>query len=135
VRGVDFGLGIGYSSESGSQVPAPRSAAVNSLKTGMMHQFKSSFVSGAASTLSSSASSFVRPGLRGFVSGGTIGGDANAARPQQQAPSFVPASRPAQQASFVPASQPGGNANENGNPNPERYSAQLIVCYHMVISY
>jgi ATP-dependent RNA helicase DDX42 len=82
VRGVDFGLGIGYSSESGSQVPAPRSATVNSLKTGMMHQFKSSFVCGAASTPSSSASSFVRPALRGFVSGGTIGGDANAARPQ-----------------------------------------------------
>jgi len=28
-------------------VPAPRSAAVNSLKTGIMQQFKSSFVSAA----------------------------------------------------------------------------------------
>ncbi|CAD6210912.1 unnamed protein product [Miscanthus lutarioriparius] len=104
VRGVDFGLGIGYNAESGSQVSAPRSAAVNSLKTGMMQQFKSSFVSGSSNTPSSSAPSFVRPALRGFVSGGTIGGDA---RPAQSAPTFVPASRPA------------GNNNENGNSNPE----------------
>ncbi|GJN08069.1 hypothetical protein PR202_ga25957 [Eleusine coracana subsp. coracana] len=114
VRGVDFGLGIGYNSESGTQVPPPRSAAVNSLKTGMMKQFKSSFVSGSSNTPNSSSPSFVRPALRGFVSGGTIGG-------AQPAPSFVPASRPAPSGpSFVPASQPAGNANENGNPNPER---------------
>ncbi|KAK3151425.1 hypothetical protein QOZ80_3AG0245700 [Eleusine coracana subsp. coracana] len=113
VRGVDFGLGIGYNSESGTQVPPPRSAAVNSLKTGMMKQFKSSFVSGSSNTPNSSSPSFVRPALRGFVSGGTIGG-------AQPAPSFVPASRPAPSGpSFVPASQPAGNANENGNPNPE----------------
>jgi len=117
VRGVDFGLGIGYNAESGSQVPAPRTAAVNSLKTGMMQQFKSSFVSGSSNTPSSSAPSFVRPALRGFVSGGTIGGDARSA---QSAPSFVPASRPAQSPpSFVPASRPTGNSNENGNQNPE----------------
>ncbi|EER94974.1 hypothetical protein BDA96_01G420100 [Sorghum bicolor] len=116
VRGVDFGLGIGYNAESGSQVPPPRSAAVNSLKTGMMQQFKSSFVSGSSNTPSSSAPSFVRPALRGFVSGGTIGGDA---RPAQSAPTFVPASRPAQPAPSVPAPRPAGNINENGNSNPE----------------
>jgi len=113
VRGVDFGLGIGYNAESGSQVPAPRTAAVNSLKTGMMQQFKSSFVSGSSNAPSSSALSFVRPALHGFVSGGTIGDS----RP---APSFVPSSRQAQPApSFVPASQPAGNTNENGRSNPE----------------
>uniref|UniRef100_A0A0E0KCU3 RNA helicase n=1 Tax=Oryza punctata TaxID=4537 RepID=A0A0E0KCU3_ORYPU len=112
VRGVDFGLGIGYNAESGS-VPAPRSAAVNSLKSGMMQNFKSSFVSASSNTSSNSApsrgapSSFVRPALRGFVSGGTIGGDANQARAVQPAPSFVPASRPAE------------NTIENANPNPE----------------
>lgn len=117
MRGVDFGLGIGYNAESGSQVPAPRIAAVNSLKTGMMKQFKSNFVSGSSNTSSTSAPSFVRPALRGFVSGGTIGGDG---RPAQPAPSFVPASRPAQPApSFVPA-QPAGNSNENGNSNQGR---------------
>lgn len=96
-------------------MPAPRSAAVNSLKTGMMQNFKSSFVSASSSnTPSNSApsrgapSSFVRPALRGFVSGGTIGGDANQARAVQPAPSFVPASRPAE------------NTVENAKPNPER---------------
>lgn len=119
MRGVDFGLGIGYNSGSGSQVPPPRTAAVNSLKTGMMQQFKSSFVSGSSNTPSSSAPSFVRPALRGFVSGGTIGGDT---RPQS-APSFVPTSQPAQLApSFVPAPRPAGNSssNEMGNQNSER---------------
>ncbi|AQL07150.1 Putative DEAD-box ATP-dependent RNA helicase family protein [Zea mays] len=117
VRGVDFGLGIGYNAESGSQVPAPRSAAINSLKTGVMQQFKSSFVSGSSNTPSSSAPSLVRPALRGFVSGGTIGGDT---RPAQPAPTFVTASWPAQAAPSVPASRPAaGNNNENGNPNPK----------------
>uniref|UniRef100_A0A0A9E6Q0 Pre-mRNA-processing ATP-dependent RNA helicase prp-5 n=1 Tax=Arundo donax TaxID=35708 RepID=A0A0A9E6Q0_ARUDO len=37
----------------------------------MMQQFKSSFVSGSSNTPCSSAPSFVRPALRGFVSGGT----------------------------------------------------------------
>ncbi|KAF0915444.1 hypothetical protein E2562_036292 [Oryza meyeriana var. granulata] len=113
VRGVDFGLGIGYNAESGSQVPAPRSAAVNSLKTGMMQNFKSSFVSASSNTSSNSTPSrgappsFVRPALRGFVSGGTIGGDSNPARAVQPAPSLVPASRPAE------------STIENANPNPE----------------
>jgi ATP-dependent RNA helicase DDX42 len=76
-------------------------------------------VSGSSNTPSSSAPSFVRPALRGFVSGGTIGGDT---RPQS-APSFVPTSQPAQLApSFVPAPRPAGNSssNEMGNQNSER---------------
>ncbi|PON45026.1 DEAD-box ATP-dependent RNA helicase [Trema orientale] len=84
VRGVDFGLGIGYNPESnsGSSHAAPsRSAAVNSLKTGMMTQFKSSFVAASSnsqnhgSSNSSSTPTNNRPALRGFVSGGSIGGD------------------------------------------------------------
>ncbi|KAL5209530.1 hypothetical protein ABZP36_005153 [Zizania latifolia] len=112
VRGVDFGLGIGYNAEPGSQVPAPRSAAVNSLKTGMIQNFKNSFVSATSSISSNVAPSrgapFVRPALRGFISGGTIGGVANPTQPVQTAASFVPASRPAE------------NTAENVNPNPER---------------
>lgn len=77
VRGVDFGLGIGYSHESynasSHSVPC-RSVAVNSLKTGIMAQFKSSFVA-ASSDLHNSSGTLVnkRPALAGFVSGGTIG--------------------------------------------------------------
>lgn len=84
VRGVDFGLGIGYSLESTntpSHSTPGRSAAVNSLKTGMMAQFKSNFVAASSSSPnlglsnSSSAGGNKRPALRGFVSGGSIGGD------------------------------------------------------------
>ncbi|KAL6219583.1 hypothetical protein ACLB2K_007342 [Fragaria x ananassa] len=83
VRGVDFGLGIGYNPESNSS-PSPavtsRSAAVTSLRTGMMSQFKNKFVSatsnspsqGSGNSLSAHANK--RPGLRGFVAGGSIGG-------------------------------------------------------------
>ncbi|XP_031100510.1 DEAD-box ATP-dependent RNA helicase 24 [Ipomoea triloba] len=89
VRGVDYGLGIGYSAESSNPstttVPS-RSAAVNSLRTGMMAQFKSNFVA-ASSNLQNQAlgnSSGMNPNkkmaLPGFVSGGTIGGDINASR-------------------------------------------------------
>ena len=100
---MDFGLGIGYNPESGnpsSQTVPSRAAAVSSLRTGMMAQFKSNFV--AATTLSSSQnqgsskSSSVyankRPVLQGFVSGGTIGGDTNRA---QTTNSFIPAHAPA----------------------------------------
>ncbi|XWS76663.1 hypothetical protein CRYUN_Cryun01aG0196700 [Craigia yunnanensis] len=55
VRGVDYGLGIGYNAESSnasSQAVQSRNTAVNSLKTGMMAQFRSNFV--AASSLSKS---------------------------------------------------------------------------------
>ena len=82
VRGVDFGLGIGYNAESRSaplHVVPGRSAAVNSLKTGMTAQFKSSFVAVSSGTLNErlSNSSGMQAGnrvLRGFVSGGSIGG-------------------------------------------------------------
>lgn len=86
VRGVDFGLGIGYNPESAnrsSQSTIPnRGAAVNALKTGMMAQFRSSFVPASSnSPASSSGQSFSTVGNQravasGFVSGGTIGGEA-----------------------------------------------------------
>lgn len=79
VRGVDFGLGIGYSAEPN---PTPsRSATVNSLKTGMMTQFRSNFVAASSSSPNQfvQSSSMSQPNnrkvLAGFVSGGTIGGD------------------------------------------------------------
>ncbi|KAK6941089.1 Helicase, C-terminal [Dillenia turbinata] len=84
VRGVDFGLGIGYNPESNntpSQSIQSRSAAVNSLRTGMMAQFKSNFVAASsnsqnqASSYSSSTYPYKRPALTGFVSGGSIGED------------------------------------------------------------
>ncbi|XP_022890518.1 DEAD-box ATP-dependent RNA helicase 24-like [Olea europaea var. sylvestris] len=84
VRGVDFGLGIGYSPESNAAsntVPSRSATAVNSLRTGMMAKFKSNFV--AASSNSQNQVVNHNPGmlankrmaLPGFVSGGTIGGD------------------------------------------------------------
>ncbi|KAJ3699751.1 hypothetical protein LUZ61_003456 [Rhynchospora tenuis] len=83
VRGVDFGLGIGYNAEgpssaAPSQSSASRSSVTNSLKTGMMQQFRSSFVSASTNSQGSSAGVVptARPALRGFVSGGTIGGEA-----------------------------------------------------------
>uniref|UniRef100_A0A7N0VHD9 RNA helicase n=1 Tax=Kalanchoe fedtschenkoi TaxID=63787 RepID=A0A7N0VHD9_KALFE len=81
VRGVDFGLGIGYNTEPSSTPSASastsvenqsRSAAVKSLKSGMMAQFKSSFV--AASSVAANQGSR-GTALSGFVSGGTIGGE------------------------------------------------------------
>ncbi|KAJ6794219.1 DEAD-box ATP-dependent RNA helicase 24 [Iris pallida] len=100
VRGVDFGLGIGYSPESSStpsQSVSSRSATVNSLRTGMMTQFKNNFV--AAQTNSQSDiqhQASPRPVLRGFVSGGSIGGESYKPQP-------------------MPAGHVGGNNNENGN--------------------
>ncbi|KAK8913783.1 DEAD-box ATP-dependent RNA helicase 24 [Platanthera zijinensis] len=84
VRGIDFGLGIGYNPElssSSQTAPPSRSAAVNSLKTGMMAQFRSSFVA-ASSTSELDVSRPSRPALPGFVSGGSIGGEAHKAVPQ-----------------------------------------------------
>lgn len=86
MRGVDYGLGIGYNPESSissSQAAQSRTAAVNSLKTGMMAQFKSSFVAASSTSQGqgfSNSSSIRRPTLAGFVSGGTIGGDINRAQ-------------------------------------------------------
>ncbi|KAM6541439.1 hypothetical protein CsatB_005886 [Cannabis sativa] len=112
VRGVDFGLGIGYTPEStsGSSHTAPgRSAAVNSLKTGIMTQFKSSFVAASStsqsqgSSNSSSAPANKRPALRGFVSGGSIGGD-NSYRAQTTYPS-----------NYAPASGMTNSSSQNAN--------------------
>ncbi|CAL9148958.1 unnamed protein product [Musa hybrid cultivar] len=69
VRGVDFGLGIGYNPDTANaatshSVPS-RSAAVNSLRTGMMAQFKSNFVA-ASSNSEGNISSTTRPSLSGF---------------------------------------------------------------------
>lgn len=83
---MDFGLGIGYNPESNnpsSQTIPSRAAAVSSLRTGMMAQFKSNFVAATSSSqnLGSNNSSGVyankKPVLQGFVSGGTIGGEMN----------------------------------------------------------
>jgi len=85
VRGVDFGLGIGYNPESNnsSSQTVGRAAAVNFLRTGMMAQFKSSFVPASSNPQNSNSNMYAdkRPALSGFVSGGTIGGDANKSQP------------------------------------------------------
>lgn len=99
VRGVDYGLGIGYSAESTNTTSSPvpsRSAAVNSLKTGMMAQFKNNFVAASSNPqnqnqgMSNSSSAYAnkRPALAGFVSGGSIGGDIYKTQPTS---SFPPA--------------------------------------------
>jgi len=86
VRGVDFGLGIGYNPESNnapSNTVPTRSAAVNSLRTGMMSQFRSNFVAASSNSQNqgfsnnTSMAANKRPALPGFVSGGSIGGDVN----------------------------------------------------------
>ncbi|CAI9300338.1 unnamed protein product [Lactuca saligna] len=69
VRGVDFGLGIGYSSEP--KAAPPSGSAVNSLRTGVMAQFKSSFVAASNNSRNQGSKKMVLPG---FVSGGSIGG-------------------------------------------------------------
>lgn len=84
IRGVDYGLGIGYNPDSVNRPSQPsnlnRGAAVNALKTGMMAQFKSNFVPASSNSYVSSSSqsssilSNKREGISGFVSGGTIGG-------------------------------------------------------------
>lgn len=110
VRGVDFGLGIGYNPEPCNVSVPSRSVAVNSLKTGMMAQFKSSFV--AASSNSQNISSIPvnkRPAFAGFVSGGTIGGDVSRTQ-TTNAVSFAPT------AVINTFSQNSGeNANQNNS--------------------
>lgn len=87
VRGVDYGLGIGYSpvpTNTSSSTAPSRSAAVSSQRTGMT-QFKSKFVVASSNSQnqgfinSSGPNANKRTPLRGFVSGGSIGGDVNAA--------------------------------------------------------
>ncbi|GAB4841782.1 DEAD-box ATP-dependent RNA helicase 24 [Ancistrocladus abbreviatus] len=116
VRGVDYGLGIGYHPESNTKStptqqptqPAGRTAAVNSLRTGMMAQFKSNFVAASSNPLSPSMYANKGPALAGFVSGGTIGGDAN----RTQLPSTT---------SYAPASG-GSNAGQNNVGNNSQRS-------------
>ncbi|XP_057439214.1 DEAD-box ATP-dependent RNA helicase 24 [Lotus japonicus] len=114
VRGVDFGLGIGYNSESSSTPPntAPsRSAAVNSLRTGMMSQFKSSFVAASSNSQNQGFSNNKnmaankRPTLAGFVSGGSIGGDINRRQ-------FVASTSPAQSAVNSTSQSSGVNPSQ-----------------------
>ncbi|KAL0435986.1 UNVERIFIED_CONTAM: DEAD-box ATP-dependent RNA helicase 24 [Sesamum radiatum] len=76
VLGVDYGLGIGYSPESNaaSSVAPTRSAAVNSLRTGMMAQFRNNFVPASSNSQNQFVqnSTGVQPNKRmvlpGFVS-------------------------------------------------------------------
>lgn len=121
VRGVDFGLGIGYNSESSSTPPntAPsRSAAVNSLRTGMMSQFKSSFVAASSNSQNQGFSNNTnmaankRPTLAGFVSGGSIGGDINRRQ-------FVASTSPAQSAV--------NSTSQSSGVNPSQTSTNRLV--------
>ncbi|XP_078160789.1 P-loop containing nucleoside triphosphate hydrolases superfamily protein isoform X1 [Carex rostrata] len=111
VRGVDFGLGIGYnpegpSSAAPSQSSANRSSVTNSLKKGMAQQFRSSFVSASANSQGNYAGvvPVARPTMRGFVSGGTIGGDSYRAQPVV---TNVPSS------TVDPSSQHGNRSNDS----------------------
>lgn len=97
VRGVDFGLGIGFNSETPSQAAPSRSGgaprAMNSVRTGVMAQFKNSFVAATPSSNSQSqAYPNKRPSLMGFVSGGTIGGDMGRTQSQTPPPAAATAS-------------------------------------------
>lgn len=114
MRGVDFGLGIGYNPEgnsSSSHSVQSRPAAVNSLRTGMMAQFKSSFVAASSNSqnsgVNSSSSMYTnkRPALSGFVSGGTIGGDTNRSQTTSLSSTPISGVKPSGQASGVNSSQ------------------------------
>uniref|UniRef100_A0A2P2IST1 RNA helicase n=1 Tax=Rhizophora mucronata TaxID=61149 RepID=A0A2P2IST1_RHIMU len=96
VRGVDFGLGIGYNPESdntSSPAASGRSAAVNSVKMGMVAQFKSNFVAASSNSQSFNSSPSVcankKPALPGFVSGGSIGGEMLRAQSSSALPGFT----------------------------------------------
>ncbi|KAG1371363.1 hypothetical protein COCNU_16G004570 [Cocos nucifera] len=111
---IDYGLGIGYNPKSAnatSQYVPSRSSTVDSLRTGMMAQFKSNFVAGSSNSLGdgrnqSSLSSTGRPVPRGFVSGVLIGGEACKSQSAT---------------SFTSAFKSGGNTTKNGNQkNSER---------------
>ncbi|PNY09184.1 DEAD-box ATP-dependent RNA helicase 24-like protein [Trifolium pratense] len=125
VRGVDFGLGIGYSAEpnnaSSNTVPS-RSAAVNSLRTGMMSQFRSSFVAASSTSQNEGFSNTTsvavnkRPTLAGFVSGGSIGGDINT---RQQTASYNPAAS-AVNSTSQSSGVPGQNSTNSSSKPRER---------------
>lgn len=138
VRGVDYGLGIGYNPESNnasSQAAVPsRSAAVNSLRTGMMAQFKSNFVAASSNSqnqsFNNSSSTYTnkRPALPGFVAGGSIGGDINRAQTTSSLPGFVSGgsiSGDTNRTQTICQSS-GGNTSQN---HAERlyFSAELVL--------
>lgn len=126
VRGVDFGLGIGYTTESNSapsnSVPN-RSAAVNSLRTGMMSQFRSSFVAASSNSQNGGLGNNPimavnkRPALAGFVSGGSIGGDINT---HQQTSSYNPATSTVNSTAQSPGVNPGQNSTNSSSKPRER---------------
>ncbi|KAI4301520.1 hypothetical protein L6164_034791 [Bauhinia variegata] len=125
VRGVDYGLGIGYNPESNStssNTAPSRSAAVNSLRTGMMAQFRSSFVAASNSqnqgfSNSTSIPANKRPALPGFVSGGSIGGDINTTQSTAAYSSATSAVNATTQNSGVNASQKN---SESSRPRERR---------------
>ncbi|KAE9593774.1 hypothetical protein Lal_00036439 [Lupinus albus] len=122
VRGVDFGLGIGYNAES-NNVPSSntvptRSTAINSLRSGVMSQFRSNFVAASSNTQSQgftkdSTIPAKRPALAGFVSGGSIGGDINT---HGTTSSFSPATTP----TVNSTSQNSGQKSTNSSKPRER---------------
>ncbi|KDP28272.1 hypothetical protein JCGZ_14043 [Jatropha curcas] len=92
VRGVDYGLGIGYNPESNSttsNVAPSRPNTGNSVRTGAMTQFKSNFVVASSNSQSSNNYANKRSALPGFVSGGSIGGDINRTQTTSSLPGFV----------------------------------------------
>ncbi|XP_010518432.1 PREDICTED: DEAD-box ATP-dependent RNA helicase 24 isoform X1 [Camelina sativa] len=111
VRGVDFGLGIGFSSEpsgaSSFKAASSRSGVINSVRTGVMAQFKNSFVAATPSNPQNQGYPNKRPSLMGFVSGGTIGGDMG--RTQSQPPQVAPTHN----ASLHNSSQEHSQSSEN----------------------
>ncbi|XP_004494431.1 DEAD-box ATP-dependent RNA helicase 24 isoform X1 [Cicer arietinum] len=126
VRGVDFGLGIGYTAEPNnapSNTVPSRSAAVNSLRTGMMSQFRSNFVAASSNSqnegFSNNTSITVnkRPALAGFVSGGSIGGDINT---HQHTASYNPATSAANSTSQSSGVNPGQNSTNSSSKPRER---------------
>eukprot|EP00249_Psilotum_nudum_P022633 c28591_g1_i1 orf=474-2897(-) len=94
IRGVDYGLGIGYKPDADSKPSSTlgrseiqnRGAAVDALKMGMMARFKSSFVAASSGNiggsgalmstpmLQSNQSSFQGQATSGFVSAVSLGG-------------------------------------------------------------
>ncbi|KVI12544.1 DEAD-box ATP-dependent RNA helicase 24 isoform X1 [Cynara cardunculus var. scolymus] len=120
VRGVDFGLGIGYSSESkntSSSAPPGRTSAVNSLRTGVMAQFKSSFVAASSNSQNqglNNDSGNKKMVLPGFVSGGSIGGDVRTLPSQASASGSTP----------TPTGNTSGQKREHGSQGSSERSRE-----------
>ncbi|KAJ7977676.1 DEAD-box ATP-dependent RNA helicase [Quillaja saponaria] len=126
VRGVDFGLGIGYSQESNTipSNPVPgRSTALNLLRTGMMSQFRGNFIAASSNSQnqgfgnSTSMNANNRPALRGFVSGGSIGGVSNLTQTTTSVGSTMPGVNTSSQKSGDNASQKN---SESSKPRERR---------------